>query len=146
MGWRAVFKIEALIWVSFWRFSNFMRSVGRVDSNSRSQSKNIGMKLVLNLRMNDMVHVLSTMWRIKNQPSNSTSFSGNALCLLILVVGRLYWGLQVTSSFSIWGCISKGCFERGIIWRAIKPEGFDLEYCSSLQARACKMTSKYGIW
>jgi hypothetical protein len=30
----------------------------------------------------------------------------------------LYWGLQVTSSFSICGCVLKGCFERGIFWRA----------------------------
>ena len=55
-----------------------------------------------------MVHVSSTMWRIKNQPSNSTSCSDNALHLLVLVTCNLYWGLQVTSSFSIWGCILKG--------------------------------------
>jgi len=65
-----------------------------------------------------MLHVLGTMWRIKNQPSNSNSCSNNALRLLILVAGRLYWRLQVASSFSIWGCVLKGCFERGIIWRA----------------------------
>jgi hypothetical protein len=65
-----------------------------------------------------MIHVSSTMWRIKNQPSNSTSWSDNTLRLLVLVAGILYWGLQVTSSFSIWGCILKGCFERGIFRRA----------------------------
>ena len=29
---------------------------------------------------------------------------------------KLYWGLEleVTSSFSNWGCILKGCFERGM--------------------------------
>ena len=36
--------------------------------------------------MNYMVHVSSTMWRIKHQPSNSISCSDNALCLLVLVV------------------------------------------------------------
>ena len=46
------------------------------------------------------------------------SCSYNALCLLVLVTGILYWGLQVTSSFSIWGCVLKGCFERGIFCRA----------------------------
>ena len=68
--------------------------------------------------MNYVVHVSSTMWEIKNQPSNSTSFSDNALHLLLLVAGILYRGLQVTSSFAIWGCFLKGCFERGIFWRA----------------------------
>jgi hypothetical protein len=42
------------------------------------------------------------MWGIKNQPSNSTSCNDNALRLFVLGVGRLHWGLQVTSSsFSI---------------------------------------------
>ena len=100
--------------------SNFNSSVEQVvqiqDVNPRIQKWNT--KLILNLCMNYMVHVSNTMWRIKNQPSNSTSCSDNALHLLVLVMGILYWGLQVTSSFSIWGCILKGCFERGIFWRA----------------------------
>ena len=59
------------------------------------------------------------------------------LRLLILVMDRLYWGLQVTSSFSIWGCVMKGCFERGIIfWRAKSRlkgiEDFSLEHWFSL--------------
>ena len=49
--------------------------------------------------------------KIKNQPSNSTSCSDNALRLLILVADILYLGLRVTSSFLIWGCVLKGCFE-----------------------------------
>jgi hypothetical protein len=57
----------------------------------------------------------------------------NALRLLILVTCKLYWGLQVTSSFSNWGCILKGCFEGGIIWRAKSRlkgiEDFNLEHC-----------------
>ena len=65
-----------------------------------------------------LVHVSSTMWRIKNQPSNSTSSGDNAVRLLVLVAGILYWGLQVMSSLSIRGCVLKGCFERGIFWRA----------------------------
>ena len=87
--------------------------------------------------MNYMIHVLSTMWRIKNQPSNSTSCSDNALVrLLVLVASRLYWGLQVMSSFSIWGCVLKGFFEIDIIWRAKSRlkgiEGFNLEHCTYL--------------
>jgi hypothetical protein len=83
------------------------------------------------------------MWEIKNQPSNSTSCSDNALRLLVLVAGRLYWGLQVTSPFSIWGCVVKGCFERGMlsfegpnhVWRALKTSIFRILFwieCSSL--------------
>ena len=95
--------VEGLVWIQ--------------DVNLRVQKWN--MKLILNLCMNYMVHVSSTMWRIKNQPSNFTSCcSDNALCLLVLVVGRLYWGLQATSSFLIWDCVLKDCFERGIFWRA----------------------------
>jgi hypothetical protein len=41
--------------------------------------------------------------------------SDNALRLLALVVDILYWGLQVMSSFSIWGCILKGYFDRWYI-------------------------------
>jgi hypothetical protein len=86
----------------------------------------------MNLCMNHMVHVSNTMWRIKNQSYNSTSCSDNALHLLVLVVGRLFWGLQVMSSFAIWGCVLKGCFERGIFWRAKSRlkgiEDFNLEH------------------
>ena len=76
------------------------------------------MKFILSLCMNYMVHVSSIMWRIKKQPSNFTFCSDNALRLLVLVVGKLYWGLQVMSSFSNWGCGLKGYFGRGIFWRA----------------------------
>jgi hypothetical protein len=76
--------------------------------------KNKNTKLISNLCMNYMIHVSNTMWRIKNQPSNSTSCNDNALRLSVLVASILYWGLQVTSSFSTWGCVMKDCFERGI--------------------------------
>ena len=94
-----MFKIETLIWVLFWRALKFQCFSWRVES-----SKNIEMdtKLILSLCMNYRVHVFSTMWRIKNQPANSTSCSNNALRLLVVVACRLYWGLQVMSSFSIW--------------------------------------------
>ena len=55
------------------------------------------------------------------------------LHLLIIVVGKSYWGLQMTSSFPIWGCIMKGCIERGIFWRAKSRlkgiEDFNIEHC-----------------
>ena len=49
----------------------------------------------------------------RNQPSNSTSlYSDNALHLLVLVAGMLYWGLQV-----MW-CLH---FQFGVaFWRALK--------------------------
>ena len=106
----------------------------------RRQSTNIGMKCktqtAVSLLVHEfyMVHVFGTMWRVKNRPPNSTSCCDSALRLLVLVVGKLYRGLQVTYSLlSIWSCVLKGCFERDIVWRA-KPhlkgiEGFDLEHC-----------------
>ena len=84
-------------------------------------------KLILNLFMNYVVHVFSTMWRIKNQACNPTSCSDNALQFLVLVADRLYWGLQVTtSSFSIWSCVPKGYWREVYfeghyrVWRALK--------------------------
>jgi hypothetical protein len=57
-------------------------------------------------------------WRITNQPSNSTSCSDSALRLWVLVAHKFYWGLQVTTSFLIWGCVLKGYFKRAIFGRA----------------------------
>jgi len=78
------------------------------------------------------------MWSIKNQPSNSISCTDNALRLLVLAAGILYWGLQGTSSFSIWDCVLKGCFERGIFRRAKSHlkgiEDFNLEHWCPLAA------------
>ena len=84
---RALFKIEALIWVSFWRALKFMPFNWRVGLNPRRQSKNIGMKYKthINLCMNYMVHASSTMWRIKNQPSNYTS------CMIMPYACWLLW-------------------------------------------------------
>ena len=131
-----MFKIEVLILrVSFWRALKVQRFIWRVASNPRRQSKNVEMKCktcIQLVREFYMVRVSSTMWRIQNQSSNSTSCSDIALRLLVLVVGRLYWGLQVTSSFSIWGCDLECCFERGIFWRTTSHlkgiEDFNLEH------------------
>ena len=99
--------------------------------------------------MNYVVHVSSTMWRLKNQPCHFASCSDNALRLLVLVAGRLSWGLQVTSSFSIWGCAWKSCFERGIFWRAKSRlkgiEDFNLEHwphCLTKPISCYKWSSK----
>ena len=83
-------------------------------------------KVIANLCIVYMVHVFSTMWCIKNEPSNSTSCIDNVLRLLVLVAGRLYWELKVTSSFSIWGCIwrvvLRDVYFEGPnrVWRALK--------------------------
>ena len=87
------------------------------DVNLRIIKRNT--KLILNMCMHYIVHVSNIMWRITNlNSSNSTSCSDKAICLLVLVVAKLYWRLQVTASFSIWGCVLKGYFERSIFWRA----------------------------
>ena len=96
--------------------------------------------------MDYTVHVSNTLWRIKNRLSNSSSCSDNALRLLVLVKGKSYWGLQVTFSFSIWGCVLKGRFERGVIWRAKSRlkgiEDFNLEHC--LWGKVCSVKSGWG--
>ena len=124
-----LFKIEALIQVSFWKGSQILALQLKGWFNSIRQSKNIEMKYETYIEFVhelSMVHVSNPMWRVKNQPSNSTSCSDNALHLWVLVAGRLYWGLQVTSYIFNLVCDLKGCFERGIfegpnrIWRALK--------------------------
>ena len=56
--------------------------------------------------MNHLIHVSSIILKIKNQPSNSTSCSDNALArLLVFVVGKWYWGLQVQWSGILLGII-----------------------------------------
>ena len=95
-------------------------------------------KLILDLCINYMVHVFSVMWRIKNQPSNFTSCSDNALRLLVLVAGIVYWGFQVIVFIFNLGCIVKGCFKRGLFWRPKSRlkgiEDFNLKHWSSMHA------------
>ena len=78
------------------------------------------------------LHGTCFRYNVKSYESDSISCSDNTLRLLVLVAAILYWGLQVTSSFSIWGRVLKGCFERGIFWRAKSRlkgiEDFNLEH------------------
>jgi hypothetical protein len=83
-----------------------------------------------------MVHVSNTMWRVKYQPSNFTSCGDNALYTLVGACGGKIQIVSKISSdifiFSIWSCVLKECFERGIFWKAkscLKGiEDFNLEH------------------
>ena len=55
----SVFKIEALIWVSFWRVLKFEPFSWRVGSNPRLQSKNIEMEYKTHIKL---VHELNGTW------------------------------------------------------------------------------------
>ena len=57
---------------------------------SIQEYRNVIKKFIVNLCMSYMVHVFNTMWRIENEPSNSTHCSDSALRSLVLVAGRLY--------------------------------------------------------
>jgi hypothetical protein len=119
----------------FERALKFQPFSWKVGSNPRRRSKNIEIEI-----QNSYLTRAWVIWymfpvrceELENQPSNSTSCSDNALCLLVLVASKLYWGLQVRSSFSIWGCIMKGCVEGGMFWRAKSRlkgiEDFNLEH------------------
>ena len=116
--------------------SNFNPSIeGSVQLqglNPRNQK--CSTKLILQSCMNYKVHVSSTMWRSENQPSNSTSCGDCALLRwLVLVTGKLYWGLQVRSSFCNMGLRFEGLVLREVyfegpsrVWKGI--EGFNLEH------------------
>ena len=78
-----VFKIEALIRVSFWRVLSFQSFSWKIGSNPRRQSKNIEMKYQTHIKLGHgfyIIHVSKSIWRIKNQPFKSTSCSDNASC------------------------------------------------------------------
>ena len=81
---------------------------------------------MLNLCMNYMVNVSNTTWRIKTQPSISTSCSDNALSLLVLVACISYWGLQWRLHFqfgvAFWRVVLREVYFEGPhrVWRALK--------------------------
>ena len=75
-------------WIFGLQFKGWIKS-----KTSIQEYRNANTKLILSLCINYMIHVSSTMWRFKNQPSNSTSCSDRALGLVLLVAGILYWGL-----------------------------------------------------
>ena len=89
-------RLKALVWVSFWRALRFQRFSWRAGSNPRRWSKKYRNEI-----RNSYWTCAWVIWymfsvrceELKNQPSNSTSCSDNALRSLVLVVGRLYWGL-----------------------------------------------------
>ena len=101
------------------------------------------------------------MWRIENQPPNFTSCSDDVLvCLLVLVVGWLHWGvLRVTSSISILGLRFEGFVLREVyfegldhVWRALKTSilntvyGFDFIVAGSpCQNLICQQRQPHQI-
>ena len=126
---------QRFIWVSFWRALKFQPFSWRVGSNSRHQSKNIecNTKLIQNSCMSYVVYVTSAMWDLKiNHLTLLLVLTMPYTCWLLCWVEYI-WGLQVMSSFSMWDCILKGCFETCIFWRAkLRLKGiadFNLEHC-----------------
>ena len=85
--------------------------------------------------MNDMIYVSSTMWRIKNQPSNSTSCNDNTLRLLVLVVGRYIENFTCHLHFNL-GLRFEGLFwERYILKGQIAFKGhWRLQYWTLLKS------------
>jgi len=67
VSWRVRFKSKTFIW----EYSNEIK------------------ELIWNSCMNYTVHISSTMWRIKNQSSYSTSCSDNSLRLVVVVCGQI---------------------------------------------------------
>ena len=116
----------------FWRALKFQPFNWRVGSNPRRQSKNLEKEIqnsYYNLCMNYMVHVSSTMWKkIKNQPSNSTSCSDNALArLLVLVVGQVSLHFQFGVAF--WRVVLKEVYFQMAKSHSKSIEDFNLEQC-----------------
>jgi hypothetical protein len=131
LGWKQCSRLKPSYELHFKGLSNFSPSAeGLVQIqvvNPRIQKWNT--KLILNLCMNYMIYVSSTMWRVTNQPSNSISCSNNDPTLVDSCGGQIV----STTSFSIRSCVLKGCFERGIFSRANSHlkgiDDFNLEHC-----------------
>ena len=123
----SVFKIEPLIWVSFWRAFKFpafqLKSWFKPKTLIQEYRDEIQDSYWTCAWTIWCMFLASTMWRNKNQPSTSTSCSDNVLPLLVLVTGTLFWGLQVTYSFSMWGCVEGLFGETYILKGQISFEG-----------------------
>ena len=134
---RAKLKIETLIWVSFWRAPKFNPSVEELVEIQDVNPRTYKMNYKTHNKLVNELYGTCFQYNVKNWV--------NHLTLLLIVTmpyacwflsrGRLYWGLQVMSTQCfICGCVLKGCFGRGILWRAklrLKGiEDFNLEHCS----------------
>jgi hypothetical protein len=90
--------------------SNFSPLVEGLVKIQNVNSKNMKMNNKIHIKFVHELHGTCFQDNEKNQESTiyPTCCSDNVLCLLILVTCRLYRGLQLTSSFSIWSCVLKG--------------------------------------
>ena len=104
-------EIKGLIWVSSQRALKSQPFNRSVASNPRCQSENIEMKYKPHTKLAHESHTGTCFQRrTKNQPSNSTSCSDNALSSLVAVARKSHRKPQATSSFSTWDCILKELF------------------------------------
>ena len=111
-------------------WSPHLNSIWRAISNPRRQFQKLEMNimLILHLCMIHVVHVSNTMWRIKNQPSNSMPYA----CWFLwraYNIEDFKWRLHFHFGVAFWRVV----FEIGMFWRA-KPhwkgiEDFNLEHC-----------------
>jgi hypothetical protein len=125
----AVFKIEALIWVSFWRPLKFQPFSWKLGFNPRRQSKNIEMKYITHIRtcawiICDMIPVQCEVLRINH-----------LIPLLVMTMSYacwfLWWAyytedfkgrLHFQFGFAIWRIVLREAYFEGPnrIWRALK--------------------------
>ena len=65
-AFQPVFKIEALLWVSFWRALTFQPFYWRAESNPRRQSKNIEMKYKTHIKLVHESYGTCFQYNVKN--------------------------------------------------------------------------------
>ena len=61
-----VFKIEVLIWVSFWKALKFQPLSGHASSNPRRQSQNIEMKYKTHIKLVHELYDTCFLYNVKN--------------------------------------------------------------------------------
>jgi hypothetical protein len=102
------------------------------SKTSIQEYRNGNTKLILNLCMNYMVHVSSTIWKIRNRSSNSISCSDNALSLWFLWraynVEDFKWRLHFQIGVAFWRVVLREVYFEGpnYVWRALKTSNLNI--------------------
>ena len=129
----AVFKIEALIWVSFSKALKFQTFSSKGCFKSKTSIQE---------HRNEIHNSYQTCaWIMFSVQCEEIRLDHLALLLAVTMPYTCWFlwhansieGFKWRLQFGIWGCVLKGCFERGIFWRPKSRlkgiEDFNLEHC-----------------
>ena len=129
---RAVVKIEALIWFSFWSALKFWPFSWTVGSNPRRQPKNIQMKYKTHIKLVHELHGTCFQYNVKNQ-QHSTIYLTSLLVVTMPYTCWFLWRVDYIEDFkwhlhfeigvAFWRVVLRERYiwkAQNTIWRALK--------------------------